>query len=52
MIKKNTTFEIPADLLEKYSEKEILEGSVHIISAEIVANADLRADMIETLEKY
>ena len=40
------------DLLAKYSEKEILEWSVHIISAEVSANADLRSDLIEALQKY
>lgn len=39
-------------LLADYSEQEILEGCVHIISAEISANADLRADLIDTLEEY
>jgi protein Tex len=52
MIKMNKEYEIPADLLEKYSEEEIIEGSLYIISAEISANSDLRADLIETLQKY
>jgi len=52
MIKKNRDFEIPAELLEQYSEVEILEWSIHIIAAEISANSDLRADLIETLQKY
>jgi len=51
-IKKNTNFSIPDDLLAEYSEEEILEWSVHIISAEISANADLRADLIDTLEQH
>lgn len=51
-IKKNREFEIPSDLLENYSEEEILEWCVAIISAEISANSDLRADLIETLQKY
>ena len=52
MIKLNRIFEIPADLLTDYSEEEILEWCVHIIAAEIAANSDLRADLIETLQKY
>jgi len=44
-------FGVVADLAE-YSEEEILEWSVHIISAEISANADLRADLIDTLEQH
>jgi len=40
------------ELIQNYSEQEILEGSVHIISAEISANSDLRADLIETLEQH
>jgi len=51
-IKQNTNFSIPEELLSEYSEAEILEGCVHIISAEISANADLRADLIDTLEKH
>ena len=51
-IKKNRDFEIPADLLAQYSEEEILEWCVHIIAAEVSANSDLRADLIETLQKY
>jgi len=39
-------------LLDEYSQEEILEWSVHIISAEISANADLRADLIDTLEQH
>ena len=49
-IKTNTDFSIPEDLLQNYTEEEILEWSVHIITAEIAANADLRADLIDTLE--
>lgn len=52
MIKTNSSFEIPADLLSEYSEEEIIEGSIHIVAAEVTANADLRADLIETLQKY
>ena len=52
MIKWNKDFTIPTDLLEKYSEEEILEWCIHIIAAEISSNADLRADLIETIEKY
>lgn len=40
------------DLLEQYPIEEIVEGSIHIISAEVSANADLRADLMETLQKY
>ncbi|MDP2396517.1 MAG: hypothetical protein Q8S84_05865 [bacterium] len=39
-------------LLKEYSLEEILEGSGHIISAEVSANSDLRADLMETLQKY
>lgn len=52
MVKKNMTFEIPLDLLKDYSEEEILEWCVHIIWAEVSANADLRADLIETVQKH
>jgi len=52
LIKKNKEYEIPNDLLEKYSRDEIIEWAINIISAEISANADLRADLIETLQKY
>ncbi len=52
LIKANSNFEIPSDLLLNYSEEEILEWSVHIIAAEISANSDLRADLLETLQKY
>jgi len=51
-IKKNREYEIPSDLLEKYSKEEIIEGSIHIIAAEVSANSDLRADLIDTLQKY
>ncbi len=40
------------ELLNQYPIEEILEGSVHIISAEVSANSDLRADLMETLQKY
>jgi len=52
MIKLNKEFEIPAELLSEYKEDEILEWCVHIIAAEISANADLRADLIETMQKH
>ena len=52
LIKKNKEYEIPNDLLEKYSKEEIIEWAKYIIAAEISANADLRADLIETLQKY
>lgn len=52
-IKKNRdAFVIPENLLKDYSREEIIEGSINIIWAEISANADLRADLIETLTKY
>lgn len=40
------------ELLDKYPLEEILEWSAHIISAEVSANSDLRADLMETLQKY
>jgi uncharacterized protein len=52
MIKLNKEFTVPADLLAQYPEEEILEWCVHIIWAEVSANADLRADLIETIQKY
>jgi uncharacterized protein len=52
LIKLNKSFDIPSDLLENYSNEEILEGCIHIISAEISQDSDLRADLLETLEKY
>lgn len=39
-------------LLENYSREEIIEGAINIIWAEVSANSDLRADLIETLTKY
>ena len=39
-------------LQEKYTFEEIIEWAQHIISAEISANADLRADLIETLKEH
>ncbi len=52
IIKQNWNFEIPSDLLEKYSFEEIIEWAKDIIVAEIAQNADLRADLLETLQKY
>lgn len=40
------------DLLEKYTKEEIIEWSINIIWAEVSANSDLRADLLETLQKY
>ncbi len=40
------------NLLKDYTLEEILEWSMHIISAEVSANSDLRADLMETLQKY
>jgi len=51
-IKQNRDFSIPKELLTRYSEEEILEGCTDIISAEIAANADLRADLIDALEEH
>jgi hypothetical protein len=51
-VKNNTSFSIPDELLAQYSEEDILEGCVHIISAEISANVDLRTDLIDTLEAH
>ncbi len=52
LIKLNKEFEIQNDLLEKYSREEIIEGSKDIIASEIAQNSDLRADLLETLQKY
>jgi len=52
MIKLNKEFTIPAELLVEYKEEEILEGCTHIIAAEVSSNSDLRADLIETIQKY
>lgn len=55
-IKKNR--EMPAEnpllvpFLQDFSYEEIIDGAKEIIAAEIAANADLRADLIETLGKY
>ncbi|MDD3793521.1 MAG: Tex-like N-terminal domain-containing protein [Candidatus Gracilibacteria bacterium] len=52
-IKKNKeAFVIPENLLNDYSREEIIEGSINIIGAEVSANSDLRADLIDTLTKY
>ncbi len=55
-IKKNRNLELRNEdirsLQEKYPLEEIIEWSQHIISAEISANADLRADLIDTLEEH
>lgn len=39
-------------LQEEYSLEEIIEGSQHIIAAEISANSDLRVDFIDALESH
>lgn len=52
MIKTNKDFIIPEDLLSENTQEEILEWCVYIIAAEISANSDLRADLLETLQKY
>lgn len=36
----------------EFTLEEVLEGAIHIIAAEVSANSDLRADLIETLQKY
>jgi len=51
-VKRNDSFSIPEDLLSDYSEEEILEWTTHIIAAEVSANADLRADLVETLDAH
>ena len=55
-IKKNKNIsendEVLKTLLADFSFAEIIEWSIEIIWAEISANADLRADLIETLNKY
>lgn len=40
------------EFLAHFSYEEIIAGAIEIIAAEITANADLRADLIETLGKY
>lgn len=55
-IKKNRIVsaedELFKDFLKNFSYEEIIEWSQEIIAAEISANADLRADLLETLGKY
>lgn len=55
-IKKNKNIsendEIIKEFLNNFSFADIIEWSQEIIGAEISANADLRADLIETLQKY
>ena len=51
-IKQNREFSLPSELLSDYSEQEILEWCIHIISAEVSAHSDLRADLIDTLEEH
>lgn len=51
-MKKNGDIIIPQDLLDQYSQEEILEWAHHIVVAEITANAELRDDLRETLQKY
>ena len=46
-IKQNWEIIISEDLLKEYSKEEILEWSVHIISAEISSNAELRDELRE-----
>lgn len=52
-IKKNqSNFNIPENLLEKYSKEEIIEWAIEIIWAEVSSNSDLRSDLLDTLKKY
>ncbi|PZM86580.1 RNA-binding transcriptional accessory protein [Candidatus Gracilibacteria bacterium] len=54
-IKKNKNISENDEILknfENFSFEEIIEGSLEIIAAEISANSDLRADLIETLQKF
>ncbi len=55
-IKKNKDLtkndEVLQEFLKDFSFEEIIEWACEIIAAEISANADLRADLIETLQKY
>lgn len=55
-IKKNREIsendEILKNFLQNFSYEEIISGSQEIIAAEISANADLRADLMETLKKF
>lgn len=55
-IKKNLeileTDEILKDFLKDFSFEEIISWSKEIIAAEVSANSDLRADLIETLNKF
>lgn len=55
-IKKNREIaendEILKNFLQNFSYEEIIFGSQEIIAAEISANADLRADLMETLKKF
>lgn len=48
-VKNNAEFQ---KLLGEYPQEEILEGAHFIIAAEITANAELRDDLRETLQKY
>lgn len=41
-IKENWEIDIPSSLLKDYTKEEIIEWSIHIISAEISANAEVR----------
>lgn len=43
---------IPNELLEKYSQEEILEWAVQIIWAEITANLSIRHFVLDELKKY
>lgn len=52
-IKKNKQdFIVSEDLLKNYSKEEIIEWAIDIIGAEVTANSDLRADLLDTLKKY
>lgn len=49
IIKLNSIFEIPADLLEKYPQEEIIEWAIEIIAAEISYNSELRDKLREQI---
>lgn len=40
------------DLLKNFTFSEIVDGAKEIIASEIASNSDLRADLLETLQKF
>ncbi|MBW7954508.1 S1 RNA-binding domain-containing protein [Candidatus Gracilibacteria bacterium] len=52
LIKLNKSFEIPKNLLSKYTEDEIISGAIDIISSEISLNTILRELLITEYKKY